>query len=79
MALGPGDAGSTARAWAELHYPHGTGRRRIDRTGPGGATLTAQAGRRPVDRKGLLRVASQDLTILISAHAPPPGPIRARV
>ena len=83
MSPGPGDAGSTARARAKLHCPHGTGRRRIDRTGPGGAaaTLTARAMRRRVDRPGLLRVASQGVpvTILMSAHAPPPGPIRARV
>ena len=64
---------------------HGTGRCRIDCSGPGGATVTgrsarpARAGRRRVDRPGLLRVASQDVTILMSAHAPPPGPIRARV
>ena len=59
--------------------PHGIGRRRIDCSGPGGATSTARAGRRRVDRPGLLRVTSQDATILMSAHAPPPGPIRARV
>ena len=57
--------------------PHGTGRRRIDCTGLGGATLTARAGQRRVYRPGLLRVAGQDVTILMSAHSPPPGPIRA--
>ena len=62
-AAGPRGATSAARA----HCPHGTGRRRIDRTGPGGATLTARAGRRRADRPGLLRVASQDVTILMSA------------
>ena len=47
--------------------------------GPGWSyTLPARAGRRRVDRPGLLRVASQDVTVLMSAHAPPPGPIRAR-
>ena len=64
---------STARARAELRV----------RTGPGDAgssararevpTLSTRAGRRRVDRPGPLRVASQDLTILMSAYAPQPG------
>ena len=63
--------GSTARPRAELHLPNG--QHRTDRPGPGGATFTSRAGRRRVDRPGLLLVTSQDVTILMAAHAPPPG------
>ena len=51
-AAGPRGTTSAARVRAELHWPHGTGRSHIGRT-------------------GLLRVASQDVTIHMSAHAPP--------
>ena len=57
VRTGPGDAGSTAQALGKLHCPHGTGRRRIDSTGPDSTTLTARARRRRVERPGLLRVA----------------------
>ena len=36
--------------------------------GGGMSYMSARAGRRRVDRPGLLRVASQDVTILLSAH-----------
>ena len=50
-------------------------------TAPAWAVLSLphETGRRRVDWPGLLRVASQDVTIPMSAHAPPPGPNRARV
>ena len=76
----------SARDRATQDRQHGPGRSYIVRMGPGGADgpgrchiVTARAGRRRFDRPGLLRVASEDVTILMSAHAPPPGPIRARV
>ena len=59
-AAGPRGATLAARARAELHWPRGTRRSHICRT-------------------GLLRVASQDVTIHMSAHAPPQEPIRDRI
>ena len=66
----------TATGWGEelleravLHRPHGPGRSYIGRTGPGGATLAARG----------YSESSQDVTIRMSAHAPQPEPIRARI
>ena len=79
-ATGPRGTTPAARAQAELHACTGPDDAGIDYSGPGGATLTARdrATSSRLAGTGLLRVASQDVTILMSAHAPPPGPIRAR-
>ena len=62
---GPGGATLSARDRAAPERPHGPGRSYIDRTGR--VTSSRPTG-----------TTSQDVTILVSAHAPPPGPIRAR-
>ena len=74
--LGRPAAPPTATGWGEELR---TAQCYIGLTGQGGATLTARDLASHIGRTGLLRVASQDVTTHMSAHAPPPEPIRARV